>query len=86
MRGANLDTVTLAGVEAGGRWQMLERTELFSSAPFIWGWGEEEFWDGTKSPADRIPPLNSRVGMFFQDGSGANAPGVDVVAALEARL
>jgi outer membrane receptor protein involved in Fe transport len=62
VRSANLNTVTLVGAEAGGRWQVFERTELFGSATFTWG--EEEFRDGTKSPAERIPPLNGRVGMF----------------------
>lgn len=62
VQSANLNTVTLAGVEAGGRWQVVEQTELFGNVTFIWG--EEEFRDGTKSPADRIPPLNGRVGML----------------------
>jgi len=64
VRSANLNTVTLVGAEAGGRWRVNEWTKVFASFAFVWG--EEEFPDGRKTPADRIPPVNGRVGLLFQ--------------------
>ncbi len=60
----NLNTVTLFGVEAGGRLQVLDNLEAYGSLTFTWG--EEEFRDGTTSPADRIPPLNGQVGVLYR--------------------
>lgn len=59
----NLNSVTLVGVEAGGQLRLLETLELYGSLTFTWG--EEEFAGGTRSPADRIPPLNGQVGLLY---------------------
>ena len=64
VQSANLNSVTLAGVEAGGRWRVTDWVELFGNITFVWG--EEEFPDGEKTPADRIPPVNGRVGVVSQ--------------------
>ena len=64
VQSANVNTVTLVGAEAGGRWQLSGWTEIFSN--FTFTWGEEKFRDGQKTPADRIPPVNGRVGALAQ--------------------
>lgn len=63
VQSVNLNNVTLFGAEAGGRLRLLDNVELFGSLTFTWG--EEEFPDGRTTPADRIPPLNGRVGLLY---------------------
>jgi outer membrane receptor protein involved in Fe transport len=58
VQSANLNAVTLAGAEAGGRLQVREGLEVMSN--FTFTWGEEKFRDGQKTPADCIPPPNGR--------------------------
>ncbi|MGE4096513.1 MAG: TonB-dependent receptor plug domain-containing protein [Candidatus Binatia bacterium] len=64
VQSANLNSVTLVGAEAGGRWRVRKGVEVFSS--FTFTWGEEKFRDGQKTPADRIPPANGRLGALAQ--------------------
>ena len=64
VQSANLNTVTLVGAEAGGRWQWREWVAVFGN--FTFTWGEEKFRDGHKTPADRIPPPTGRVGALAQ--------------------
>ena len=64
VQGMNLNTVTLFGVEAGGRLRMLDNLETYGSLNFTWG--EEEFRDGKTAPADRIPPVNGQVGVLYR--------------------
>lgn len=64
VRSANLNTVSLVGAEAGGRWRLAEWTEVYGNVTLTWG--EEKFRDGQKTPADRIPPANGRVGAWAQ--------------------
>jgi len=60
----NLNTVTLYGVEVGGRLQMLDTLEAYGTLTYTWA--EEEFRDGRTLPADRIPPVNGQVGFFYR--------------------
>ena len=60
----NLNTVTLYGVEVGGRLQMLDNLEAYGTLTYTWA--EEEFRDGRTVPADRIPPLNGQVGVSYR--------------------
>jgi outer membrane receptor protein involved in Fe transport len=60
----NLNTVTLYGVEVGGRLQMLDTLEAYGTLTYTWA--EEEFRDGRTVPGDRIPPLNGQLGLFYR--------------------
>jgi outer membrane receptor protein involved in Fe transport len=64
VQGMNLNSVTLFGVEAGGRLRVLDNLETYGSLNFTWG--EEEFRDGRTVPADRIPPVNGQVGVLYR--------------------
>jgi len=64
VKSQNLNTVTLYGVEVGGRLQMLDNLEAYGTLTYTWA--EEEFRDGRTVPADRIPPLNGQVGLFYR--------------------
>ena len=59
----NLNTVTLFGVEASGRFSARDGWELFAS--FAYTWAEERFPNGETVPASRIPPANGRVGTLY---------------------
>ena len=60
----NLNTVTLFGFEAGGRARALENLDVYGNLTFTWG--EEGRPDGSTVSADRIPPLNGQVGLFYR--------------------
>ena len=60
-RSDNLSEVELWGVEAGLDWSVADWIEL--SAGLNYTWGEEETATGERQPADRIPPLNGRLGV-----------------------
>jgi outer membrane receptor protein involved in Fe transport len=62
----NLNRVILWGAEAGARYQVREDLELSGSLTYTWG--EEEFPDGSRAPADRIPPLNGLVSVRYRPG------------------
>ncbi|MBI4379909.1 MAG: TonB-dependent receptor [candidate division NC10 bacterium] len=64
VQSANLNKVTLYGVEAGGRFRLLDNLQLFGSLTFTWA--EEEFLDGKTVAADRIPPVNGQVGLLYR--------------------
>lgn len=64
VQSTNLNNVTLVGIEVGSRYRFSDRLDLFNSLTFTWG--EEEFRNGRTRPADRIPPVNGRVGIFYQ--------------------
>lgn len=64
VQSANLNSVTLVGAEAGGRWHVSKWLEV--SSTFTFTWGEEKFPNGQQTPADRIPPPTGRVRAFVQ--------------------
>jgi outer membrane receptor protein involved in Fe transport len=60
-RSDNLSEVELWGVEAGLDWSVADWIDL--SAGLNYTWGEERIATGERQPADRIPPLNGRLGV-----------------------
>ncbi len=64
VQNANLNEVSLWGVETGFRWLWNEQGELFGNLTFTWG--EETTRGSRTNPADRIPPLNGRFGGAYQ--------------------
>lgn len=60
----NVKKVILWGAEAGARFLVREDLEL--SGSLIFTWGEEEFPDGSRRPADRIPPLNGQAAVLYR--------------------
>ena len=64
VQNANLNKVTLMGFETGLLWLWSEQGELFGNMTFVWG--KETFTDGRTDPADRVPPLNGRIGGAYQ--------------------
>ncbi len=58
----NLSDLTLLGVEASADVLVLEELKLFGTLTYTWG---EQRAAGATSPADRIPPLNGRLGARY---------------------
>ncbi len=68
VRSDNLNEVHLRGIESGFRYLFNDAIELYAVVNYTHG--EESDADGSKLPADRIPPLNGRVGFAFNPGHG----------------
>jgi outer membrane receptor protein involved in Fe transport len=66
VRNDNLNKVQLWGVESGLRYLFNDDVELYAVINYTRG--EENDADGVTVPADRIPPLNGRVGFIFNPG------------------
>jgi len=64
----NLNQVQLWGVESGFRYQLKDHVELYAVLNYTRG--EENDAAGMTVPADRIPPLNGRLGFTFNPGHG----------------
>ncbi|MGH7406329.1 MAG: TonB-dependent receptor, partial [Candidatus Methylomirabilales bacterium] len=60
----NVKKVILWGAEAGARFLVREDLEL--SGSLIFTRGEEEFPDGSRGPADRIPPLSGQAAVLYR--------------------
>lgn len=60
----NVNKVQLYGAEIGARYFAGDRLELYSSLNY--SLGDETFEDGKRLPADRIPPLNGRLGLYYK--------------------
>lgn len=60
----NANRVDLRGIEAGLRWTALPALTVFASLNIVWG--QETFTNGEVDPADRVPPLNGRVGVEWR--------------------
>ncbi|NNL94320.1 MAG: TonB-dependent receptor, partial [Xanthomonadales bacterium] len=63
VRAENLNDVTLYGLEAGLRWSAGPRLEFDATLNLTRG--TERSMDGLRESADRIPPLNGRIGMSY---------------------
>jgi len=59
----NLNEATLYGLESGFRYIVNDRLEYYAVVNYTRG---EESSDGLTVPADRIPPLNGRLGLVWQ--------------------
>jgi outer membrane receptor protein involved in Fe transport len=57
----NVNRVWLTGAEARAAVDL--REDLQITGHVFWTWGEEEDADGNTQPADRIPPVQGRVGL-----------------------
>jgi outer membrane receptor protein involved in Fe transport len=67
VRSENRNEVTLYGLEAVVHWQMLDDMNLFAVANYTRG--KERDTAGDSFPADRIPPLNGKLGLeYFVNG------------------
>ena len=62
----NLNEAQLWGVESGIRYLFNDAFEIYAVVNYTHG--EESDADGLTVPADRIPPLNGRVGFTFNPG------------------
>jgi outer membrane receptor protein involved in Fe transport len=61
VQSANVNRVWLAGAEARAVLELLDHLRL--TGHVFWTWGEEEDANGNTQPADRIPPVQGRVGV-----------------------
>jgi len=68
VRSDNLNKVQLWGIESGLRYLFNDDVELYAVINYTHG--EENDAVGVTVPADRIPPLNGRIGFTFNPGHG----------------
>ncbi|NCF63886.1 MAG: TonB-dependent receptor [Gammaproteobacteria bacterium] len=59
----NLNSAQLYGLESGLRYRATDSVELYAVVNYTRG---EESDDGLTVPADRIPPLNGRLGLVYE--------------------
>jgi hemoglobin/transferrin/lactoferrin receptor protein len=60
----NTNQVTIVGIEAGGRYRVMDQWDLVAGMTLTHG--EEEFADGRKAPASLIPPINGLFGSLYR--------------------
>ncbi len=63
VRSENLDEVTVSGFEMGARYDI--SNELHAYGVLNYTRGDEQSAIGAEQPADRIPPLNGKVGVVY---------------------
>lgn len=63
----NVASVDLQGVEAAATWTVNDRLSLDMTLNYVRG--KEKDGEGEVTPADRIPPLNGRIGANFNVGA-----------------
>jgi outer membrane receptor protein involved in Fe transport len=68
VRSENLAEVDLYGLEFGGRWSPVATVKAY--ATLNWIHGKERDANGFSQPADRVPPLNGRLGVNWEFGDG----------------
>jgi outer membrane receptor protein involved in Fe transport len=68
VRSDNLNEVQLWGIESGLRYLLNDAVELYATINYTRG--EESDAGGMTVPADRMPPLNGRLGFTFNPGHG----------------
>ena len=68
VRSENRNSVEIYGIEAGAYWAVMEDLRVFAVINYTRG--EEQGDVGPAFPADRIPPLNGKLGLeyFFKGG------------------
>lgn len=71
VRSANLNSATLYGIESGLRWRFAPGYSAYGVVNYTRG-EEQDVLLGTV-PADRVPPLNGRLGLIWQTGNGMRA-------------
>lgn len=60
----NAQSVILRGAEFAARYRL--SAALVAQASINYVWGETEAFDGAAEPADRVPPLNGRLGLRYE--------------------
>jgi len=63
VRSENVNEMTLRGFEGGVRYQATDTLQPYAVVNYTRG--DETFADGTEQPADRIPPVNGRLGLAY---------------------
>lgn len=63
VRSVNASEADLVGVEAGGRFEFGDAFELYGVLNYTRG--DEREPGGMEDPADRVPPLNGRLGLVY---------------------
>jgi len=63
VRSENANQVEIYGFETGARYRAGDRWEVYGVLNYVRG--DETYSDGADEPADRIPPLNGKVGMVY---------------------
>jgi outer membrane receptor protein involved in Fe transport len=84
VRSENRNQVTLYGLEAGLRRLLGERLELYGV--FNYTRGKEQDPAGGNFPADRVPPLNGKLGIIFEPFEGLRINGYALFASEQNRL
>lgn len=83
VRSENLNRVALRGMEAGFSY-LGERVDLYGTLTSTWG--EERSPGAAAEPADRIPPLNGRLGLMWQASDALTIEPFVAFAARQDRL
>jgi outer membrane receptor protein involved in Fe transport len=84
VRSENRNRVKLYGLESGLRWQLRDSLALFGSLNYTRG--EERDDLGRSVPADRVPPLNGKLGASFDAGERWRLESYCLFAAAQDRL
>ncbi len=84
VRSENRNRVELYGLEAGLRWRIEDRFELYGVLNYTRG--EERDETGGSFPADRIPPLNGRIGLRIEPSEKLSLDGHVLFAGDQDRL
>ncbi len=64
VRSENANQLEIYGIEAGGRYALTDRWELYGV--FNYARGDEKESGGQEDPADRMPPLNGKLGVVYE--------------------
>jgi outer membrane cobalamin receptor len=80
----NLAEADIRGIEAAGSFALMKTLRLDAIINFARG--EEKVSGGTDVPADRIPPLNGRVGLLYEPNEVLNIEPFVVFADSQTRL
>ncbi len=73
VRSENRNNVEIYGIEAGAYWAVMNDLRIFAVLNYTRG--EEQGDDGAALPADRIPPLNGKLGLeYFFKGTWRMEP------------
>ncbi|MEJ8566598.1 TonB-dependent receptor plug domain-containing protein [Elongatibacter sediminis] len=64
VRSENLLEAELYGIESGFRWRLSDTLESYGA--LNWVRGSEDDSAGNATPADRVPPLNGRLGLVWE--------------------
>jgi outer membrane receptor protein involved in Fe transport len=79
VRSENLNSATIYGIESGFSYHATPQLDAYATINYTRG-EEKDAFVGTV-PADRVPPLNARVGMIYTPGDNLRfQPWIDLVS------